>query len=121
VSKGANIATGGRRIGNTVNFIEPTVLTDVSVHVDIMNVEPFGPVVPLSVFDSYGDGVAQANRLPYGLAAYMFTSSARTNSRVLAIPGISVSPRTRQSRRWAKAFLDHRQAVQGALSITVGR
>lgn len=80
VSRGAKIATGGQRIGNKGNFFEPTVLTDVATQADIMNIEPFGPVAPLLQFDTYDDVISEANRLPYGLAAYAFTKSSRTIS-----------------------------------------
>ncbi|HEX5599952.1 MAG TPA: NAD-dependent succinate-semialdehyde dehydrogenase, partial [Hyphomicrobiaceae bacterium] len=68
--KGAKVATGGKRIGNQGNFFEPTVLTDVPENARIMNEEPFGPLAPITSFRSYDEVVAEANRLPYGLAAY---------------------------------------------------
>jgi succinate-semialdehyde dehydrogenase/glutarate-semialdehyde dehydrogenase len=43
-----------------------------------MNEEPFGPVVPVSTFSGYDALIAEANRLPYGLAAYAYTSSSKT-------------------------------------------
>ena len=44
VAKGAEVRTGGERIGNEGFFFEPTVLTDVRTSARIMNEEPFGPV-----------------------------------------------------------------------------
>jgi succinate-semialdehyde dehydrogenase/glutarate-semialdehyde dehydrogenase len=44
----------------------------------IMNEEPFGPVALVAPFSGFDDVIAEANRLPYGLAAYAFTSSAKT-------------------------------------------
>ena len=78
VSKGAKIETGGKRIGNKGNFFEPTVLTEVPQTAAIMNEEPFGPVAPIIPFKDFNSVVAEANRLPYGLAAYAYTKSART-------------------------------------------
>ena len=43
-----------------------------------MNEEPFGPVALVLPFKDFDDVVAEANRLPYGLAAYAFTSSNKT-------------------------------------------
>jgi succinate-semialdehyde dehydrogenase/glutarate-semialdehyde dehydrogenase len=43
-----------------------------------MNEEPFGPVAPITSFRSYDEVVAEANRLPYGLAAYAYTTSTKT-------------------------------------------
>jgi len=78
VGKGAKLRTGGKRIGNTGNFFEPTVLTDVPLDARIMNEEPFGPIAPISSFRDYDAVVAEANRLPFGLAAYAYTRSAKT-------------------------------------------
>jgi succinate-semialdehyde dehydrogenase/glutarate-semialdehyde dehydrogenase len=78
VSKGAKVRTGGKRIGDTGYFFEPTVLTDVSASARILNEEPFGPVAPIVPFGSFDEVVAEANRLPFGLAAYACTRSLKT-------------------------------------------
>ena len=78
VQKGANLRTGGKRIGNKGNFYEPTVLTDVPQDARVMNEEPFGPLALIAPFHDFEEVVAEANRLPYGLAAYAYTSSAKT-------------------------------------------
>jgi succinate-semialdehyde dehydrogenase/glutarate-semialdehyde dehydrogenase len=76
--KGATVRTGGNRIGNKGNFFEPTVLTDVPMEARVMNEEPFGPLAIISPFRSFDDVVSEANRLPFGLASYAFTRSAKT-------------------------------------------
>jgi len=43
-----------------------------------MNEEPFGPVAMIAPFREFDEVVAEANRLPYGLAAYAYTRSATT-------------------------------------------
>ncbi len=78
VAKGANLRTGGKRIGNKGNFFEPTVLTDVPMEARIMHEEPFGPIAPIARFREFDEVVEEANRLPYGLAAYAYTRSAKT-------------------------------------------
>jgi succinate-semialdehyde dehydrogenase/glutarate-semialdehyde dehydrogenase len=75
-AKGAILHTGGNRIGSAGYFFAPTVLSDVPVTAAIMNEEPFGPVILVNGFSSYGEMVDEANRLPFGLAAYAFTRSA---------------------------------------------
>lgn len=75
VSRGAEVLTGGNRIGDTGNFWAPTVLGDVSTEARIFNEEPFGPVAAVQGFERLEDAVAEANRLPYGLAGYAFTGS----------------------------------------------
>ncbi|HYM73728.1 MAG TPA: NAD-dependent succinate-semialdehyde dehydrogenase [Stellaceae bacterium] len=84
VQKGATLKTGGNRIGNKGNFFEPTVLTDVPMASRIMSEEPFGPVAVIAPFGSFDDVVAEANRLPYGLAAYAYTRSAKTAQAIAA-------------------------------------
>ncbi|MEO5326053.1 NAD-dependent succinate-semialdehyde dehydrogenase [Mesorhizobium sp. CC13] len=78
VSDGARIETGGKRIGNKGSYFEPTVLTGLRPDMRIMNEEPFGPVALVMPFKSFDDVVAEANRLPYGLAAYAFAKSSKT-------------------------------------------
>ena len=78
VAKGARVLTGGKRIGTAGYFFEPTVLGDVPRTARIMNEEPFGPVAPIVPFASFDEVVAEANRLPFGLAAYAYTRSLKT-------------------------------------------
>jgi succinate-semialdehyde dehydrogenase/glutarate-semialdehyde dehydrogenase len=75
---GAKIETGGRRIGNKGYFFEPTVLTSPSLASRAMNEEPFGPLALVTSFGDFDEAVREANRLPYGLAAYAFTRSTKT-------------------------------------------
>jgi succinate-semialdehyde dehydrogenase / glutarate-semialdehyde dehydrogenase len=84
VQKGATLKTGGHRIGNKGNYFEPTVLTDVPMDSRIMSEEPFGPVAVIAPFKSFDDVVEEANRLPYGLAAYAYTRSAKTAQAIAA-------------------------------------
>ncbi len=76
-SHGAKVHTGGERHGKEGLFFQPTVLSNVPLHARIMNEEPFGPVAVITPFKTFDDAVEQANRLPYGLAAYAFTESAK--------------------------------------------
>lgn len=76
-ARGAIVATGGMRIGETGNFFAPTILADVPLEASIFNDEPFGPVAGIRGFDSLEDAIQEANRLPYGLAGYAFTRSIK--------------------------------------------
>ena len=71
---GANVVTGGERIGNQGYFYAPTVLSDVPDEAKIMNDEPFGPIAPITHFNTFDEVVERANSLPFGLASYVFTS-----------------------------------------------
>jgi succinate-semialdehyde dehydrogenase/glutarate-semialdehyde dehydrogenase len=84
VQKGAEVKTGGKRIGNKGNFFEPTVLANVTREMKVMNEEPFGPLAVMVPFKSFDDVVEEANRLPYGLAAYAYTRSAKTAQAIAA-------------------------------------
>ena len=78
VGKGAKVATGGNRVGNKGYFFEPTVVTDVPKSALAMNEEPFAPIALMSSFSKFDDAAEEANRLPFGLASYAFTKSAKT-------------------------------------------
>jgi len=81
-ARGARLITGGRRIGNEGWFFEPTVLADVPTDARIMNEEPFGPVAIINRFAALDEAIAEANRLPYALAAYAFTRSTTISNRL---------------------------------------
>ena len=84
VQKGATVKTGGKRIGNKGNFFEPTVLSNLNLTMRVMNEEPFGPLALMVPFKTFDDVVAEANRLPYGLASYAYTRSAKTANAIAA-------------------------------------
>ncbi len=73
---GAKVVAGGRRIGNKGYFFEPTVLGDVPLDARVMNEEPFGPMIIANRFSGIDAAIKEANRLPYGLAAYAYARSA---------------------------------------------
>ena len=75
---GGKVRTGGHRIGKEGNFFEPTVITEVANDAHAMNNEPFGPMAMINPFKTFDDAVKEANRLPFGLAAYAWTRSAKT-------------------------------------------
>ena len=77
-AKGAKLATGGDRVGSSGNFFAPTVLTDVPLNAELFNSEPFGPGAAIRGFDTLEEAIAEANRLPYGLASYAFTQSIKS-------------------------------------------
>jgi len=74
VAQGAKLLTGGSRHGNIGFFFEPTVLADVPLSARIMNEEPFGPIAIVNRFRELDEAIKEANRLPYGLAAFGFTT-----------------------------------------------
>ncbi len=82
--KGAKVNTGGERIGNQGYFFQPTVLSEIPLDADIMNEEPFGPVALVNPYADEEAMIAEANRLPYGLAAYAWTDDVQRQRRLAA-------------------------------------
>lgn len=80
---GAKLVHGGTPIGRGGNFFSPTVLGDVPSSAQVFNAEPFGPIVAIQPFNLLDEAISEANRLPYGLAAYAFTHSIGTVHRIV--------------------------------------
>jgi aldehyde dehydrogenase (NAD+) len=72
-AEGAQIATGGRRIGDRGSFVEPTVVTGVTGGMRVAREEIFGPVVAVIPFADEDEAVTLANGTAYSLAAAVWT------------------------------------------------
>lgn len=73
-SRGARLMTGGERLPSLgSNFYSPTVLADVTHEMLVMREETFGPVLPITPFDSDAEAIHLANDSSYGLAASVWT------------------------------------------------
>jgi succinate-semialdehyde dehydrogenase/glutarate-semialdehyde dehydrogenase len=79
---GAKLDAGGERIGNQGFFYAPSVLSEIPLDAEIMNEEPFGPVALINPFKDEEAMIAEANRLPYGLAAYAWTDDVQRQRRL---------------------------------------
>ena len=77
VNKGASIVTGGRPHALGGLFFQPTVLSNVTMSMNISHEETFGPVAPLYRFNSDKEAVKQANDTPFGLAAYFYSQNIK--------------------------------------------
>ncbi|MEW8974795.1 MAG: NAD-dependent succinate-semialdehyde dehydrogenase [Exiguobacterium sp.] len=73
VAKGATILTGGTIDESVGYFVTPTVLANVTEDMLCMQEETFGPLAPISVFETLDEVIERANNTPYGLAAYAFS------------------------------------------------
>ncbi|MCW3798265.1 NAD-dependent succinate-semialdehyde dehydrogenase [Sphingomonas sp. BN140010] len=80
-AKGARVLAGGEK-GDGGFFFQPTVLADVPLEAEAMNNEPFGPLALMAPFGTEDQAIEQANRLPYGLAAFAFTENGRRANRL---------------------------------------
>jgi succinate-semialdehyde dehydrogenase/glutarate-semialdehyde dehydrogenase len=83
-AKGATLHIGGERLGNQGFFYAPSVLSEIPLDAEIMNEEPFGPVALINPFKGEDDMIAEANRLPYGLAAYAWSGDPKRQQRLAA-------------------------------------
>ncbi|GGG84829.1 NAD-dependent succinate-semialdehyde dehydrogenase [Salipiger pallidus] len=77
VAKGAKILVGGNVDPLGPLFFQPTVLADVTDEAAIMSEENFGPVAPITPFDTEDEVIARANATEYGLVAYVHSLDPR--------------------------------------------
>ena len=81
--RGAKPLTGGTRADGKGFFYAPTVLSGVGTDARILREEVFGPVAPVTTFDSEEEALRQANDTEYGLVAYVYTNDLRRGLRVV--------------------------------------
>jgi succinate-semialdehyde dehydrogenase/glutarate-semialdehyde dehydrogenase len=81
--RGARTVVGGTRVDGAGYFYAPTVLADVPGEARLMTEEIFGPVAPITRFESEQDAVDWANRTQYGLVAYVYTRDIKRALRVI--------------------------------------
>lgn len=83
VEQGATIVTGGKRSGQRGYFFEPTLLTNVSQKMAIIQEETFGPVLPVIPFNTLEEAIEMANDSEYGLTSSIFTRDLNTTMQAL--------------------------------------
>jgi succinate-semialdehyde dehydrogenase/glutarate-semialdehyde dehydrogenase len=81
--KGAKVLVGGQAADGRGYFYEPTVLASVPKDAELLREEIFGPVAPVTAFDSEEDAIAAANDTEYGLVAYVYTRDLKRALRVV--------------------------------------
>lgn len=81
---GARVETGGARPPEQTRgfFYQPTLVSNVSPESPLFREEIFGPVMPVTGFDSVEEVLRLANATEYGLAAYVFTNDLNTAVRM---------------------------------------
>ena len=83
LERGARVVTGGKRLPALgPNYYAPTLLVGADARMACSCEETFGPVVPVTRFDTEEEVIAVANDTPYGLAAYFFSTDVRQIWRV---------------------------------------
>src|SRR5260370_9652348 len=82
VSKGGQIAHGGKRHALGGTFFQPTVVTNVTSDMLMAREETFGPVAPLFRFETESQAIQMANDTQFGLAPYFYTRQLALSWRV---------------------------------------
>ncbi|MER8406629.1 NAD-dependent succinate-semialdehyde dehydrogenase [Mesorhizobium sp. M1307] len=82
VTRGARVLCGGSVLSGRGFFYPPTVLRDVPGDAKMAHEEIFGPVAPISSFETESEVIARANDTEYGLAAYIYTRDLARGMRV---------------------------------------
>ncbi len=76
VKAGAVVKTGGKRVDRDKGFFfEPTVLTDVSQDMNVIQEEIFGPVLPIVIYSDFDKVLEMANDTDYGLSSSIFSDN----------------------------------------------
>jgi len=75
LEEGAEVVTGGQRIGNEGYFVQPTIMVNTTPDMRVVREEIFGPVVTAMPVDDLSEIAAIANDTPYGLAASIWTTN----------------------------------------------
>ena len=102
VNHGAHFAAGGHALGGPGHFFEPTIVTDVSDGVRLVDEEQFGPVLPIIRYNDVGDVLRRANATHFGLGASIWTSDAERGSQL--------APQIESGTVWVNT---HQSAVPG--------
>jgi succinate-semialdehyde dehydrogenase/glutarate-semialdehyde dehydrogenase len=82
VATGARVLCGGERVDGPGHFYKPTVLVDIPADARLLKEEIFGPVAPITAFESEDEAVAAANDTQFGLVAYLYTYDIKRALRV---------------------------------------
>ena len=112
---GAKVETGGERKGNQGYFIEPTIFSNVSEDMKIMQEEIFGPVCSIAKFKTKEDAIRVGNTTTYGLASAVHTTNLNT--------AIEVSNALRAGTVWVNCYnmLHHQLPFGGYKESGIGR
>jgi succinate-semialdehyde dehydrogenase/glutarate-semialdehyde dehydrogenase len=82
VGKGARVLVGAEKMEGSGYFYRPTVLDSIPEDATLLKEEIFGPVAPVTAFDSEEAAIAAANATEYGLVAYVYTRDLKRALRV---------------------------------------
>lgn len=112
---GAKVEIGGNRHGDKGYFIEPTIFSNVSEDMKIMQEEIFGPVCSIAKFKDEEEAIRVGNSTTYGLAAAVHTTNLNT--------ALRVSNALRAGTVWVNTYntLHHQLPFGGYKESGIGR
>ena len=101
VAKGATVLAGGQveTLGGG-KYLRPTVLAGVTPTMKIMREETFGPVIPVTVFDTVDEAVGLANDSEFGLSAAVIGDDAEGIAIRLNAGAVSINDGALTSMVW---------------------
>ncbi|MBU8877510.1 aldehyde dehydrogenase family protein [Bacillus sp. FJAT-29790] len=83
IKEGATLLCGGNKLNRKGYFIEPTIFTDTTPEMRIVQEEIFGPVLVIQTFKTEEEAIRLANGTNYGLAGGVFTTDSARAMRVI--------------------------------------
>ena len=113
--EGATVEIGGERHGDVGYFIQPTIFSNVSEDMKIMQEEIFGPVCSIAKFKTEEDAIRLGNTTTYGLAAAVHTTNLNR--------AIKVAGELRAGTVWVNQYnmLHHQLPFGGYKESGIGR
>lgn len=101
VANGATVLTGGQveTLGGG-KYLRPTVITGVTPSMTVMREETFGPVIPVTIFDTVDDAIALANDSEFGLSAAVIGNDAEAVAVRLYAGAVSINDGALTSMVW---------------------
>lgn len=96
---GATLSLGGSSVDmGTGQYMEPTILSNVTPDMAVAREEVFGPVLSILTFDTIDEAIDIANSIDYGLSASVWSTNLDNCMRV--------GRRVRAGTIWMNTFMD---------------
>lgn len=84
LAKGAKLECGGKRIDKLGNYFEPTVLSNVTNDMLVMQEESFGPIIGIMKVKNDDQAIDLMNDTDYGLTSSVYSSSQKRAEDILS-------------------------------------
>jgi acyl-CoA reductase-like NAD-dependent aldehyde dehydrogenase len=97
IAKGATVAAGGGPIDGPGYFFQPTVLTNVTEGVRIVDEEQFGPALPILTYRDESEVIDRANATMFGLSGSVWSGDPER--------GAAVASKLEAGTVWVNAHL----------------